>query len=84
MGADVTARYALVPVEATPAMLRQTRSGKISYDYMLAASPGADLLARIVRARDKVHETKKSRASEACDVSEATGELLEILDELGG
>jgi hypothetical protein len=76
--------WALVPVVATPEMLRQTRAGKPSYDYMLTASPGADLLERIVRARNDLAAVRASRGSEWCDYADAMSDLMVLLDELGG
>lgn len=72
--------WALVPVVA----LRHIQAGQPSYAAMLTASPGADLLERIVRARDRLELVKSGRDYGVCDVVEAIDELLAALDELGG
>lgn len=53
-------------------------------ETMLAASPGNDLLERIVGARDRLGLVRSGRDYGAFDTVEAVDKLLAVLDELGG
>lgn len=72
-------RFALVPVVPTLEMKRQARAGDLSYRYMLAASPGNDLLERIVRALNTHTVNLKNDGFD-----QASEDVETLLNELGG
>ena len=72
-------KFALVPVEPTQEMSRQTRAGRISYDHMLAASPGNDLLERIELALTNAATVFSDQGMPAY-----AAEIAALLNELGG
>jgi hypothetical protein len=89
----MTTKWALVPVVATPVMIDEGRralcdngcdnvedsDSTACYAAMLTASPGADLLERIVRAKAAVDNERWHTS--AWNI--ATENLLNLLDELG-
>ncbi len=58
----------------------------VVYDSIITTSPGADLLDRIIRARDVVNSSHDDLPWQAaCQAREAArSELMDALDELGG
>ena len=92
-------RFALVPVEPIerPSFCDHGESRQCCWDYSGTkccqadraqserdASPGNDLLQRIVRARDNLQSVRNCRGAEACDVMDAVNALADVLNELGG
>ena len=83
-------RFALVSADMTPQMVDayhdnvDSEGPQTLWWRIVEASPGNDLLQRIVRARDNLQSVRNCRGSEACDVMDAAGLLTDVLNELGG
>lgn len=71
-------KFALVPVEPAPVMFEKDKA--VCYAAMPVASPGNDLLERIVRARDAV---TFHMGHDCDDLKDMTKQLLILLSELG-
>ena len=85
-----TERWALVPVEPTQEALKAIRFGdqtnnRPTYAAVIAASPGAALLAEVLAARDEANDTFDHLPfQQAVDAHLlATRRLMSALDKLG-